>query len=408
MPLREPLGVWMHGVRVAELIARGPGAVQCRYTPQARERWPEGTPLISAALPLSRRLADAGVYCAGLLPDPAHRPAIARLLDVPATDTFSLLERLGRDLPGAVVVARDDAAARPGTVAPYTGDSLAADVAALDTRPLGLRADGASSLPGHRDKLLLAELPDGGWGRPAGGHVSTHLLKLEDPRFPGCAAAEATCLGIARELGLTWVEAELVTVADRPCLFMPRFDRVAAHPGEPGVGRLHVEDACQALGRDPEAARGRGAYESSGGPSFRTIAALLAAHAEEPERELTKLVVAATFTIVIGNAEAHGRNVALLHPRPGVLALAPVYSTVPTTLWSTAGADAAMAVDGGVRLRSLTLDDLEAEGAAWGLGRRKVRREAWRVAEQMRDLAGKAEPRLGGMIASRADALLAS
>jgi hypothetical protein len=35
-----------------------------------------------------------------------------------------------------------------------------------------------------------------------------------------------------------------------------------------------------------------------------------------------------------------------------------------------------------------------------------VRREVWRTAERIRDLAGKVEPRLGGMIGTRAEALL--
>jgi serine/threonine-protein kinase HipA len=267
-----------------------------------------------------------------------------------------------------------------------------------------VRPDAASSIGGRGDKLLLVQLPGGRWGRPAGGHPSTHVLKLEDPRFPGRAAAEAACLAMARELDLTWLEVEHVSVGGRSGLFMPRFDRTVAADG--AVGRLHAEDACQALGRDPESARGRGLYEETGGPGLRAVAALLAAHAEDPERELAKLVTAATFTVVIGNADAHGRNLGLLHPRPGVLALAPLYGTVPTTLWSTARADAAMAVAGRWALRSVTLDDLEAEGAAWGLGRRKVRREAWRAAERLRDLAGKADPRLGGLVAARAEALL--
>lgn len=405
MPLREPLGVWMHGVRVAELIARGPGAVQCRYTSEARDRWPDGTPLLSCSLPVSPRFADAGVWCGGLLPDPEHRAKVAELLGVAPADTFSLLERLGRDLPGAVVVGRDDPATRPGTAEPYAGDSLAADVAALATNPLGIREDSEYSIPGRSDKLLLVELAGGGWGRPVGGHVSTHILKLEDPRFPGAAAAEAACQGIARELDLTWLDVELVSVADRPSLFMPRFDRTT---GETGTGRLHVEDVSSAFGKDADAARGRGQYESSGGPSLRAVAALLAAYAEDPDRELTRLVAAATFTVVIGNADAHGRNLGLLHPRPGVVALAPVYDTVPTTFWSTARTDAAMSVNGRWALRSLTLDDLEAEGASWGLGRRKVRREVWRTAERAHDLAGKVEPRLGGMITARAESLLRS
>jgi serine/threonine-protein kinase HipA len=424
MPLREPLGVWLHGVRVAELIARGPGAVQCRYTPAARELWPEGTPLLSCSLPLGARLADAAPYLAGLLPDPEHRARVAAVHGVPPGDAFSLVERLGRDLPGAAVVAHGEPGARAGgagpsaapTAEPYDATSLADDVAHLADRPLGVRPDSASSIGGRGDKLLLVQLPGGRWGRPAGGHPSTHVLKLEDPRFPGRAAAEAACLAMARELDLTWLEVEHVSVGGRSGLFMPRFDRTLAAGGDAGiggpevgaVGRLHAEDACQALGRDPEAARGRGLYEETGGPGLRAVAALLAAHAEDPERELAKLVTAVTFTVVIGNADAHGRNLGLLHPRPGVLALAPLYGTVPTTLWSTARADAAMAVAGRSSLRAVTLDDLETEGAAWGLGRRKVRREAWRAAERLRDLAGKADPRLGGLVATRAEALLAT
>ena len=278
-------------------------------------------------------------------------------------------------LPSERRGAREDPARHPGTAEPYTGESLAADVAAFGAHPVGIRADSAYSLPGRRDKLPLVEMADGQWGRPVDGHVSTHLLKFEDPRFPGLAAAEAACQRIARELDLTWLDAELVTVGERPGLFLPRFDRTV---GEAGVGRLHAEDACQALGRDPDTGRGRGQYETSGGPSLRAVAALLTAHADDPERELTRLVAATTFTIVVGNTEAHGRNLALLHPRPGVVALAPLYGTVPTTLWSTAGTDAAMSVDGRHALRSITLDDLEAEGAAWGWagGRCAARRGA--------------------------------
>jgi serine/threonine-protein kinase HipA len=394
----------MHGVRVAELIARGPGAVQCRYTPAAREVCPDGTPLISCSLPVGPRLADAGVFCAGLLPDPEHRAKVAAVHGVAPTDTFSLLERLGRDLPGAVVISHDDPAKHAMSAEPYGGDSLAEDVARLAEQPLGVRADSELSIGGRSDKLLLVQLPDGSWGRPVGGHPSTHVLKLEDPRFPGRAAAEAACLTMARELGLTWLDVELVTVAERPSLFMPRFDRTVDADGV--IGRLHAEDACQALGKDPEASRGRGLYEATGGPGLGAVAALLAAHAEEPERELVKLVGAMTFTVVTGNADAHGRNLGLLHPRPGVLALAPLYGTVPTTLWSTARTDAAMSVAGRWALKSITLDDLEAEGAAWGLGRRKVRREVWRTAERIRELAAAAEPRLAGIVIARAESLL--
>jgi serine/threonine-protein kinase HipA len=404
MPLREPLGVWLHGIRVAELITRGPGAVQCQYTTDARERCPDGAPLLSCSLPISARLQDATVFCAGLLPEGEQRRLVAATLGVPAGDVFTLLEHLGRDLPGAMIISRDDPAADPGDVEEYTEESLAADVAALAEQPLGFRPDSALSLAGRRDKLPLVELENGRWGRPLRGYPTTHILKAEDPRFPGQAAAEAACHRIARGLALTTVDAEVVTLGGRPCVFFPRFDRMRDEAGR--IGRVHLEDACQALGKDPDAARGRGHYESSGGPSLRALAGLIASFSDDAETELMRLVAATTFSVVIGNAEAHGRNLALWHTAPGVVSLAPLYATVPTQLWPTLRAETAMSIGGRSALRSLTLDDIEAEAASWNIGRRRARREAERTVEGALELAQGIEPRLGGMIVARAGALL--
>lgn len=50
---------------------------------------------------------------------------------------------------------------------------------------------------------------------------------------------------------------------------------------------------------------------------------------------MSRLLGAATFTVLIGNADAHGKNVALLHPSPDRVALAPLYDMVPTVFWPT-------------------------------------------------------------------------
>lgn len=81
------------------------------------------------------------------------------------------------------------------------------------------------------------------------------------------------------------------------------------------VRRMHQEDLCQALAIDPRGQRGRAKYERAGGPSLRQAAELLDTYSPDPQAELDRLARIVAFTVLIGNADAHGKNLALLHPR---------------------------------------------------------------------------------------------
>lgn len=364
MARREPLGVWLYGHRVAELTSNRPGEVICRYTEEALDTWPRNTPLLSCSLPLGSRPQKASLYFRGMLPEGQHLQALAAEANVATYDTFGLLARFGRDVAGAAVIATSDPGPRPGGVQPYTGEGLADEVAGLADRPLAVYADSELSIAGLQNKMLLVDLGDG-WGRPVGGRPSTHILKLEDRRYPGLVTMEAACLRLARAVGLTTVDASVETFAGLDCLIVSRFDRVGSTDG---IGRVHQEDSCQALGRDPEAARGRGKYEQAGGPRLVEIARLFDRFADVPLTELARLVAATTFNVVVGNADAHGKNVSLLHVQPGVVALAPLYDTVPTALWPKLPKLAAMKVNGHARLAGITIDDIVGEAGAWPLG----------------------------------------
>ena len=390
MVRREPLGVWFEGIRVAELQARRPWDLRCVYSAEALERWPGQVPLLSCSLPLQSRLADASVFASGLLPEGQHRLALAAELKVAAHDTYALLSRFGRDVAGALTISATEPDERVGGVMPYTNEALEAEVADLPNRPLGIHDDSELSIAGLQDKLLLIKLGDGQWGRPIHGLPSTHILKLDDRQRPGLVEAEANCLALARELGLTSVEAHTERIADTLCLVVARFDRRIAEDGT--VTRIHQEDVCQALARDPEAAHGRGKYEDCGGPSFREVAGLLDRYAREPQREIDKLVSVVTFTMLIGNADAHGKNIALLHPAVGEVELAPLYDTVPTALWPRLRKDGAMAVNGRWALAEITVDDVAAEAAGWRFDPARARRVALDTAERLLDAVAVLDP----------------
>lgn len=382
MKARE-LGVWLNDERVATLNAKRPGSVSCRYTAEALERWDGNTPVLSCSLPLGSRRLGAYAFVTGLLPEGHHRQAMAQLAGVTTSDLLGMLERFGRDVAGALIVSAEDPPVRNPSVEPFTKTELEAAVAALsDDHPLGLYDDSELSIAGLADKMLVVQLRDGQYGRPVHGAPSTHILKVDDRVRRGLVRAEHACLLLARAAGLRASSSSILHVGDAECIVVERFDRDISDDTST-VTRIHQEDTCQALGLDPELNQRRGKYEAFGGPRFSAIASLLEQWAADPEAELLTLCDMATFTVAVGNADAHGKNVGLLHPTPGVIELAPLYDTVPTVLWPGLRAEAAMSVAGVQRLTHITIDDLLAEATSWGLGRQKVQGRVIGTLERM-------------------------
>lgn len=359
--MAERTTVWLDETAVAVLETRGGLDLRLRYTAEAADRWPALSPVLSCALPLSRRRQDALAFGEGLLPEGQALASTASDAKVAVNATFALLRRYGRDVAGALMIADEAPARRPGSAVPYSAGTLDAAVADLEQHPLDLHDDSKLSIAGSQDKLLL--IADGdGWARPAGGRPSTHILKRDNLKHRGIVAAEAAALRIAAAVGVTSITPQVVELGGFPCLIVDRFDRVVE---DGAVRRIHQEDLCQATGTSPSARRGRAKYEDHGGPGFVALASLLNAYAADPVRELEQLVRVLTFTVLIGNGDAHAKNLALLHPSPETVALAPLYDTVPTALWAALADRAAMHIGGERVLSRVTRDDIHREFRRW-------------------------------------------
>lgn len=363
------LHLWLAEQHVAVLEFDGYGGAWLTYTSRAIDRHGSGAAPLSASLPIRSQPYDpssAAPFLSRLLPEADAREAVARRFGIPARDIFHLLAAIGRDCAGAVSVVWEDdppPTDSDGTVEPLTDAQLAELVESLPYRPLGAGPDAPLSLAGLRDKLLLAELPDGKLGRPLHGAPSTHILKPEPEarRMVGLVMNEAWCLRVATLAGLPAAVAQPVQVLDRPALLVRRFDRERR---DGGWRRLHQEDCCQALGcpADPDAK-----YESdAGGPTLRRIAAVLLRHSSRPRDDLVALLDRLVVAVAVHDTDMHGRNLALLH-RPGVgIRLAPAYDvacTSPHTGWS----EMAMSVNGTTAMDGVTRDDLVQEARAWGI-----------------------------------------
>ncbi|MBM4131620.1 type II toxin-antitoxin system HipA family toxin, partial [bacterium] len=309
---------------------------------------------ISMSLPLREEpLAGetAGAWFANLLPEGEVRAHVARKLGVSEQNDFALLSGLGGDCAGALRLVPDPVAdAGPAELAPLPWRELEARIVAtprpsllalvLQDRELRLSLAGAQDkLPVHLEGNVLS--------LPRGAAASTHLLKVGGDDFPDLVQNEFFCLTLAREVGLP-VPAARLAATKTPILVVERYDR-RRDPGGT-VTRLHQEDFCQAQGLPPHLK-----YENEGGPALARLFAVVAAGSRAPLPDKRSLLRWVLFNVLIGNADAHAKNLSLVHddpdaPRPR---LAPFYDLVCTAAYRQLSDRHAQKIGGEYRWRHL-------------------------------------------------------
>ena len=90
-----------------------------------------------------------------------------------------------------------------------------------------------------------------------------------------------------------------------------------------------------------------------------------------------------TVNVLIGNTDAHAKNIALVHGLGGSIALAPAYDLMSTTFSPTVSTIAGMRINAVRDIDAVTPDDLVAEADAWGI-------PAARAEERVRELIAAA------------------
>ena len=117
---------------------------------------------------------------------------------------------------------------------------------------------------------------------------------------------------------------------------MTRYDRRFDASGQ--AHRLHQEDFCQALGIPPERK-----YAAEGGPTFKTGFDLLRRATTVPAVAVLAFLDAAIFNLIVGNADAHGKNFSLLY-QASRATLAPFYDLLSTIAYPDLSPNLAMKI----------------------------------------------------------------
>ena len=187
---------------------------------------------------------------------------------------------------------------------------------------------------------------------------------------------------LAAALGLQVAPVEPRRTGERTYLLVERYDRDVGADGS--IRRLHQEDFCQALGVAPERK-----YASEGGPIFRDGFDLIRRACAAPAPAVLRLIDAAIFNVLVGNADAHGKNYSLLHLAGGA-DFAPLYDLLCTAAYPDVHAKLAMKVGKRSTLEEFTPDTWDDFAKEIGVGAPFVRRRAAALASLSLERLGAA------------------
>ena len=253
-------------------------------------------------------------FFANLLPEGFLREYLAKSAKLNPMRDFYLLQLLGHDLPGAVIIKSDKENL-------LTSTQQEEEIIARDEHDKKILK---FSLAGVQLKFSALMHQDGHLTIPAHGMGGEWIVKLPSQRFQYNPENEFSILTLAREIGIEVPEIKLVdasTISNLPdvakttdkIFIIKRFDRTQ-HT------RVHMEDFAQVYNVYPHQKYERVSYNNITNMLASTIG-------ENAAYEFIKRLI---FNILIGNDDMHLKNISLIYPDTRTPQLSPAYDYVAT------------------------------------------------------------------------------
>ncbi len=327
--IREINGYWAFQYSEAWLKERGAYPISPALPLQAEEHLDNSS---------SRKVAW---FFDNLLPEEAERINLAKEVNLSEADAWGLLSAYGAESAGALTLLP------PGTSLPESGyrplsmQDLNRRINDLPIRPLTAGSPKRMSLAGAQAKLAVAWIAPDHLFEPVGNAPSMHILKPDSraEAYPHTAANEYFCMTLAHRLGLPVPPTHFFyTSGDgHPIYLVNRFDRevpAATPQSVPSIeeqlsrfattARIQSVDTLQLLGLDRAFK-----YTLANVTTIREALTRIST----PARARNDLFSWTVFNVLIGNADAHLKNISFLIDSQGIR-LAPFYDLVSTAVYN--------------------------------------------------------------------------
>lgn len=303
------------------------------WTFEYEDTWrsaPDAFPL-SPALPLAeKRISDGSTqrtvqwYFDNLLPEELMREVISKEQHIGASDAFGLLECLGAESAGSLVLLPPGSPQAEKGAQPLTNEELSARIQNLPRASLTARSPKRMSLAGAQHKMVVLFNPDTGELRePLRASASSHILKpnAQSAQYPHSVINETFTMRLAHRLGLN-VPPVYRRYLPEPVYIIERFDREWDASAK-AWHRKHVIDACQLLDQ-PSVFKYSNANLDTLGRLINMCRSKAAAR-----MAIFRWIL---FNTLVGNSDSHLKNISFLMSDEGVQ-IAPFYDLLCTAVY---------------------------------------------------------------------------
>lgn len=188
------------------------------------------------------------------------------------------------------------------------------------------------SVAGVQNKLNVFIDSDNKFILANGKYSSTHILKFASKKYESIVINELFCMKLAKEVNLQVADVSYRKLGCHDALIVERFDRKITATE---VKKRHIIDACQALDLPPEYkyehnyGSGEHVQHIRDGVGFTKLFEF-AQTCSVPASVNQHLIDWMIFNLIIGNSDAHGKNVSFFVGSSG-MTITPFYDLVSVT-----------------------------------------------------------------------------
>jgi len=336
------LKVYLNMQLIATLTIEGKEDI---YTFTYSEDWVKDGYEISPHLPFNAIISSGSIkrFLDNLLPEGKGLDDLTSFTHISKNNIFGLIQAIGFETSGALHFGHHHDNVHH--FRPITEKELTQRIDEIENRSIIIwDKKPRLSLAGVQEKLPVL-LKDGVLGLADGNLSSTHILKFQTKKNAHIVINEYFCMSLARNVGLNVAFVSLHKYAQHPVLMVERFDRVIHDDNT--IERLHIIDGCQMLDLpssykyERNFGSSRDVSEVREGASFSklfTVANLC----EIPATAKLQLLDWAIYTLIIGNADAHGKNISFFINDSGI-SVAPYYDMLSILMHDGVDHELAMA-----------------------------------------------------------------
>lgn len=315
------------------------GDMQFEYS----EKWlnkPNSLPL-SKKLPLQTKPFHSDVvkvFFCNLLPEEELRKHLSKKYGISEDNYFGLLEKIGGECAGALsILPKHSSFSQNSSYEELPNKQLNNMIDnRVDTPFIMGYNNTRMSLAGAQDKLPVF-FQNKKVYMPLGWNPSSHILKPPSTRWKSTVINELFCMTLAKKVGLNVPDVNVYDTGKHFCYLIERYDRKM----EQGhLKRIHQEDFCQVLGLMPSQK-----YQKDGGyVSLKKCFDFIKENSSYPQNDVTALIKWVVYNLIIGNCDAHAKNLSMLIHENGYYQLAPFYDILSTAVYSKLSKELAMKI----------------------------------------------------------------